>query len=261
MTPLLIDSHCHLDNLGLNGALEYVSQLDAKNLRMLLLASTCPNDWLLNSQVAEHLDRVRVYYGLHPLEVSERWEEDLEHLRTYLPHAIGVGEIGLDFHGTFDQEHIPQMKLQMKAFEYQVRLAQRYHLPIVIHCRDAFFAIKEILIHTQFDLSRVLFHCFVEDLEAAQWIIENGGCVSYSGVITFKRAGNTLETAPWVPLERMVIETDSPYLTPVPFRGQHNMPEYVRYVAEKLAEIKHISFADCAKTTAENALRFFNINH
>ena len=261
MTPLLIDSHCHLDNLGLNGALEYVSQLDAKNLRMLLLASTRPNDWLLNSQVAEHSDRVRVYYGLHPLEVSEQWEEDLEHLRTYLPHAIGVGEIGLDFHGTFDKEHIPQIKLQMKAFEYQVHLAQRYHLPIVIHCRDAFFAIKEILMHTQFDLSRVLFHCFVEDLEAAQWIIENGGFVSYSGVITFKRAGNMLETAPWVPLERMVIETDSPYLTPAPFRGQHNMPEYVRYVAEKLAEIKHISFADCAKITAENALRFFHINH
>ena len=104
-----------------------------------------------------------------------------------------------------------------------------------------------------------MFHCFVEDGEAARWITGGGGQLSYSGVITFKRFGHTHETATLADLSQIVVETDSPYLTPVPFRGQQNTPFYVRYVAETLADIKQISYDECVRKTTDNARRFFGI--
>lgn len=254
---MLIDAHCHLEHLGMTGASIFLSQLAEKNLEGLVVSGTHLRDWKFYAPLAEQFSSLHVCYGLHPLEISDHWEQDLEQLRLFLPKAVAVGEIGLDFHGIFDTAHIPEMKRQMKVFERQLRIAQFFQLPVVIHCRDAFFAIQEILLYTKFDLCRVMFHCFVEDCEAAQWILSNGGMVSYSGVLTFKKFGHTHETASLANRSQIMVETDSPYLTPVPLRGQQNSPEYVHYVAEKLAEIQKISYEDCVAATAQNARRFF----
>ena len=258
---MLIDAHCHLEHLGLDGAGEFLSHLQGSNLEAVIASGTNPKDWQFYTNLMRQFKTLKAYFGLHPLELSEHWEQDLERLRTFLPQAVAIGEIGLDFHGIFNNEHISQMKLQMKVFERQLRLAQLYNLPVVIHCRDAFFAVKEILQYTHFDLRRVMFHCFVEDVEAARWITGGGGLLSYSGVITFKRFGHTHETATLADLSQIVVETDSPYLTPVPFRGQQNTPFYVRYVAETLADIKQISYDECVRKTTDNARRFFGIKN
>lgn len=254
---MLIDAHCHLDHLGLAGAGEFLSHLSENNLKGVIVCGLNAQEWEFYADLAKRYPALKFCCGLYPLELSEHWERNLEQMRAFLSQAVGIGEIGLDFHGIFDTAHIPQMKLQMKVFERQLRLAQFYELPVVIHCRDAFFAIKEILQYTRFDLKKVMFHCFVEDLEAARWVTDNGGLLSYSGVITFKRFGHTHETAIATNLSQIVVETDSPYLTPAPFRGQQNFPTYVHYVAEKLAELKQISFDECTRATTENAKRFF----
>ena len=254
---MLIDAHCHLDHLGTAGAGEFLSRLSENNLEGVIVCGLNAHDWAFYADLAKQYPKLKFCCGLYPLELSEHWGQDLERMRAFLPQAVGIGEIGLDFHGIFDTAHIAQMKLQMKVFERQLRLAQLYDLPVVIHCRDAFFAIKEILQYTHFDLKKVMFHCFVEDLEAARWVTENGGLLSYSGVMTFKRFGYTHETAMATDLSQIVVETDSPYLTPAPFRGQQNFPTYVRYVAEKLAELKDIPYDECVRATTENAKRFF----
>lgn len=254
---MLIDAHCHLDHLPLDEANVFLGHLSEKGLQALVACGTKSTDWGFYKNLSYTFPTLKVCYGIHPLEITDNWQNDLDTLEKFIPQGVAVGEIGLDFHGIFQQEHIPQMKLQTKVFERQLRLAKKFDLPVVIHCRDAFPILKEILIYSQFPLQRVMFHCFVEDSEAAQWIETQGGYVSYSGVLTFKKPGYTVETAKQFPLERIFVETDSPYLAPVPFRGKQNTPEFVYYVAQKLAEIKNIPLEECIEITANNTRRFF----
>lgn len=254
---MLVDAHCHLDHLSLDEAIAFLNNLHEKGLQALVACGTKPADWEFYKNLSNTFPVLKVCYGIHPLEITDHWEKDLDLLEKFIPQGTAIGEIGLDFHGIFQQSNIPQMKLQMKVFERQLRLAKKFDLPIVIHCRDAFTVLKEILIYSQFPLQRTMFHCFVEDCEAAQWIQSQGGYVSYSGVLTFKKPGHTVETATQFPLDRILVETDSPYLAPVPFRGKQNTPEFVRYVAQKLAEIKNISLEECIQITANNTRKFF----
>ena len=254
---MLIDAHCHLEHLSENEIAALMEHLSEKRLQALIACGTNPADWDFYKNLSDRFPALKVCYGIHPLEITDNWSKDLDVLEKFVPRGVAVGEIGLDFHGIFQQKYIPQMKLQMKVFERQLRLAKKFDLPVVIHCRDAFTILKEILIYSQFPIHRVMFHCFVEDFEAAQWIEAQGGYVSYSGVLTFKKPGHTALTASQFPLDRIFVETDSPYLAPVPFRGKQNSPELVFYVAQKLAEIKHISLEDCIQITANNTRAFF----
>lgn len=254
---MLIDAHCHFDHLSEAQVSLFLTTLYEKNLEAVIASGAKPADWGFYKKLAEKHAQAKVCYGIHPSEISDHWEQDLDLLEKYLPQAVALGEIGLDFHGIFTQENVEVIKLQMKLFERQIRLAAKYDLPIVIHCRGAFSVIKEILLYTKFDLRRVMFHCFVEDMGAVQWIISNGGYVSYSGILTFKKPGYTIETAAFAPLSQIFIETDAPYLAPIPFRGKTNSPEYVRYVAQKLAEIKNISIEEIIFQTSKNVHQFF----
>ena len=254
---MLIDAHCHLDHLSEDEAVTFLEHLSEKGLQALVACGAKSADWAFYQKLSHTFPALKVCYGIHPLEITDNWQNDLELLEKFIPQGVAVGEIGLDFHGIFQQEHIPQMKLQMKVFERQLRLAKKFDRPVVIHCRDAFPIVKEIHIYSQFPLQRVMFHCFVEDREAAQWITAQGGYASYSGVLTFKKPGHTVETASQFPLDHIFVETDSPYLAPTPFRGKQNSPELVRYVAQKLAEIKDIPLETCIQITADNTRRFF----
>ena len=254
---MLIDAHCHMDHLSKEEAVLFLTKLPEKNLEAIIASGAKPDDWEFYKRLSEKSTSIKICYGIHPSEITEHWEKDLDLLEKYLPHAVALGEIGLDFHGIFTQGNVETIKLQMKLFERQIRLAEKYNLPIVIHCREAFSIVKEILLYTKFDLTRVMFHCFVEDMEAAQWIISEGGYVSYSGILTFKKPGHTTETASFAPLSQIFIETDAPYLAPVPFRGKTNSPEYVQYVAQKLSAIKNVPIEEITAQTTKNVHQFF----
>ncbi len=255
---MLIDAHCHLDHLGEKGVREFLSSLTSKNLDGLIVSGARREDWPFYAKLASEFPQLKVCYGIHPLEITENWEEDLNFLENYLDNAVAIGEIGLDFYKIFSIEHAKTLKLQMKVFERQLALAKRKNLPVVIHCRDAFTILKEVLIYSKIDLSRVMFHCFVEDEAAAQWILSRGGYLSYSGIITFKKPGFTLQTAQIASLDRVFAETDTPYLAPVPYRGKINSPEYVHYVVEKLAEVKNVAYEQCCAVIKTNIQRFFD---
>ena len=256
---MLIDAHCHLDHLSEEEAHMLLTHLTDKSLEYVVASAAREQDWAFYKDLSEEYSNVKVCYGIHPFDISEHWESDLNTLEKYASGAVAIGEIGLDFHGIFRQENVPLLKLQMKLFERQIRIAQKFDLPIVIHCREAFTVLKEILIYTKFNLKKAMFHCFVEDTESARWIFEQGGFLSYSGILTFKKPGHTVETAAIAPLNQILIETDSPYLAPMPLRGKTNSPENVHWVARKLAEIKNISYEECLEITAENTKRFFNL--
>lgn len=191
--------------------------------------------------------------GLHPCSVNENYEGELTWIEEMLNsrHFAAVGEIGLDFH--WDKTFVDQ---QYDAFERQVEWALKYDLPIVIHSRDA---IDECIATIAKFTSRGvkgIFHCFGGNLEQARAIIGMGMYLGIGGVITYKNAG-LAEVLEEVSLEHLVLETDAPYLTPVPFRGKRNESSYLKYVAEKLALVKRVSLEEVAAVTTANAEKIF----
>jgi TatD DNase family protein len=187
--------------------------------------------------------------GLHPCSVKENVEEELSVVKEWMSKKkfAGVGEIGIDLY--WDKTFLLQ---QQQAFKTQIDLALQYNYPIVIHCRDAFDEIFEIL-ESYKKLPKAIFHCFSGNIEQANKIIALGDFkLGIGGVLTFKNSGLD-KVIEQVDLEHLVIETDAPYLAPVPFRGKRNEPSYLMEVAKKLAEIKSISMMEVAEITTKNA--------
>jgi TatD DNase family protein len=192
--------------------------------------------------------------GLHPGYINEKWEENLAIVKQHLfeRENIAVGEIGMDLYWdkTFKDE-------QAQAFRIQIEWAKELKLPIVIHARDAFDEIFEIVDELNDSTLSGVFHCFTGNLEQAKRIENYGGFkIGIGGVLTYKKSGLD-EVVKEVPLEMLLLETDSPYLPPTPFRGKRNESAYINYVAEKLAEIKGVSVEELAKITTKNAENLF----
>jgi TatD DNase family protein len=192
--------------------------------------------------------------GLHPGYINEKWEENLAIVKQHLFERdnIAVGEIGMDLYWdkTFKNE-------QAQAFRIQIEWAKELKLPIVIHARDAFDEIFEIVDELNDSALSGVFHCFTGSLEQAKRIENYGGFkIGIGGVLTYKKSGLD-EVVKEVPLEMLLLETDSPYLPPTPFRGKRNESAYINYVAEKLAEIKGVSVEELAKITTKNAENLF----
>lgn len=191
--------------------------------------------------------------GLHPCSVKENFEDELKIVSDFLEQRkfIAIGETGLDFY--WDKTFIKQ---QYQAFHSQVEWAIRYDIPVVIHSRNSIDeCIKVIAEHQHGDLKGV-FHCFSGNTEQAEKIIDLGFYMGIGGVVTFKNSGldKVLEQ---INLEKIVLETDAPYLAPVPFRGKRNEPSYLKYVVEKLSEIKNMSVEEITQTTTSNAEKLF----
>ena len=168
---MLIDAHCHLDHLSTGEADAFLEHLSEKGLQALIACGTKSTDWEFYQNLSHKFPALKVCYGIHPLEITDDWQNDLDVLEKFIPQGVAVGEVGLDFHGIFQQEHIPQMKLQMKVFERQLRLAKKFDLPVVIHCRDAFPILKEILIYSQFSTLLLFSNIFIKVLLSPQSII------------------------------------------------------------------------------------------
>ena len=193
--------------------------------------------------------------GYHPENCGPYDPAELDILRdlTRDPKVVAIGEIGLDYYW----EENPPKELQQRVFRDQLALARELDMPVIVHDREAHADSLSII--KEFPQVRGVFHCFSGSAEMAKELVKLGWMVSFTGVLTYKNARKAVEAAQAVPLERIMIETDSPYMAPVPHRGKRNDSGYVRHVCEKLAEIKGISFKACAKVTLENGKRFYGI--
>ena len=200
-------------------------------------------------------DNIFLMMGLHPTHVKDNFEDELKHVEAEFQKRdfYAVGEIGIDLY--WDKS---TLEIQKKAFKGQIRLAKEYGLPIVIHCRDAFDEIFEVLEEEKDDKLYGIFHCFTGTYDQAKQALSYNMKLGIGGVVTFKNGGID-KFMDQIPLEKIVLETDSPYLAPKPYRGNRNDPVYILKVAEKLADIYGLSIEEVAKITTRNSKEIFGI--
>ena len=253
---MLFDSHAHVDDKRFNDDREETIKRAADNgLEAILNAGA---DMFSSARAVELAARHAMVYasvGIHPHDAKEAREADYQQLADWCGQAkvVAVGEIGLDYHYDFSPRD-----LQRQVFVRQLDLARQMGKPVIIHNREAHADSLAIVKAEGKGLSGV-FHCFSGSVEMARELLKLGWYLSVAGPVTFANAHKLHEVVQAVPLERLLVETDSPYLTPAPFRGRRNEPAYVRYVAEKVAAIRGLDAAELAAATTANAKRFFGI--
>ena len=255
---MIVDSHCHLDRLKLDkipgGSLDTVIQEALDNdVGHMLCVGIDANNAEAVKQIAAAYPQVSASVGVHPLDIDNAVSADtLKHLADH-PKVVAIGETGLDYY--YSQDNKTQ---QQESFIMHLQVAKALALPTIVHTRDAREdTISLIRQHACLQAAGVL-HCFTESWEMAEQALELGFYISFSGIVTFKNAAELQEVARRVPLERMLVETDSPYLTPVPNRGKPNFPKYTRNVAEFIATLRGVSLDDIAEQTTANFFRLFN---
>ena len=256
----LVDVHAHLDDEQFEGEVaEIVSRAKANGVEKIITNGTNVSSSKRAVEIAESFDEVFCAVGIHPEDIDGFCMDDLKEIERLCEcdKVVAIGEIGLDYHFRSDN------KLeQIKVFEEQLKLAHKLALPVVIHCRDAVGDMLEILKRNKDLLSfGALMHCFSESVEVYREIEKMGLYISVGGVLTFKNAKKVVEVASICDRTKIVLETDCPYLAPVPKRGERNEPQNVRFVAQKLAEIWRMSEDEVAKITIENAKRLFWRNY
>lgn len=251
---MLVDSHCHLNFPELAGNIDAVKQAMADHgVGYALCVSVTLHEFPQVLAVAEAHSNIYASVGVHPdYENEEEFTvEDLVSLAGH-PKVIAIGETGLDyFRLTGDLEW------QRERFRVHIRSAIKANKPLIIHTRAAAEDTIRIMREENAQLVGGVMHCFTESLEIALQAIELGFYISFSGIVTFKNALALKQVAKSVPLERILLETDSPYLAPVPFRGKSNQPAYVKYVAEEVAGLRGISLDELAAATTSNFFRLF----
>lgn len=254
---MLIDSHCHLDMLDLSrheDSLDNVIEA-ARGCNVEKMLCVCVDLSKFDSmyQTAERFDSVWFSAGIHPLHIAES-PFDREHLARLAanPRVVALGETGLDYYYSTDT-----VEQQQESFAGHLQLAGDLDLPVIVHTRSAREdTIRLIRDHGNTDSAGVL-HCFTESMEMAKAALDLGYMISFSGIISFRNAAELREVVKAVPLDRMLVETDSPYLAPVPFRGKQNQPAYVAEVAACVAELKGIPVEQVAEQTTANFHQLF----
>ncbi|GAB3472365.1 TatD family hydrolase [Azotobacter salinestris] len=254
---MLVDSHCHLDRLDLaahGGSLD--AALDAARAcgvgHFLCIGVSADNAAAVKALAEAHSD-VDCSVGVHPLDVEPDAVPALDWLLGELAHprVVAIGETGLDYH--YQPE---SAALQQQAFRLHLEAARLTGKPLVVHTRAARADTLQLLREAALPQAGVL-HCFTEDWEMARAALDLGFYISLSGIVTFRNAEALREVARRVPADRLLVETDAPYLAPVPHRGKPNLPQYVREVAEFLAELRGVSFETLAEQTTDNFRRLF----
>lgn len=259
---MFTDSHCHLTFPELAAALPAIRQAmaDASVDRALCICTTL-EEFADVHGLATTYGNFWASVGVHPDNegVTEPTLDDLLRLGQ-LPRVVAIGETGLDYYRLGDRTHA-DMHWQRERFRTHIRAARQLNKPLVIHTRSASADTLAILKEEGEDGSAGsaggVFHCFTESQEVARAALDLGFHISFSGILTFKTAQDLRDVATWVPLDRLLIETDSPYLAPVPYRGKTNNPSYVPYVAKQLAVLKDCSVEDIAKATSDNFTQLF----
>ncbi|WP_142805184.1 TatD family hydrolase [Tepidiphilus sp. J10] len=250
----LVDSHCHLDFPGLAERLpEVLANMDALGVGWALCIGVTLEDFPKVLTVARSDDRLWASVGVHPDHEGGE-EPTLERLVELAADSkvIGIGETGLDYYRLTDRP-----EWQRERFRTHLRAARACGKPVIVHTRAAAEDTLMILREEGAEAVGGVMHCFTESLEVARAALDLGMYISFSGILTFKNAAALREVAAYVPEDRILVETDAPYLAPVPHRGKTNEPAYVRFVAECLAQVRGVSFERIAERTTENFFRLF----
>lgn len=254
----LFDSHCHLeDERFAQDRPEVMARMEAAGVsRCLLAGSDMDTSERIAALSREHANVYGVV-GVHPHEAKTWTDACEERIRAWLSQEriVGIGEIGLDYY--YDLS--PREK-QQEVFVRQLLLARRLGVPVCFHIRDAHGDVLDILRAHRSELPAGVVHCYSGSLECAREYLDMGFLISFAGPVTFKNANKLLDVARYVPGDRLMVETDSPYLAPVPMRGQRNEPAYVRYVAQKVAELRGLSVEELADIAARNTCRLYGID-
>jgi TatD DNase family protein len=282
----LIDTHTHLDAFARRGELPAVlARARTAGLEAMIAVGTAPDDWALYRNLArEHAGVIHYTVGLHPCSVDEHWERTMAQMENYWggalcrpaepgapnsdpagpavpPRPVALGEMGLDrFHLPKDAAEAARLfGWQCAAFAAGLEVAKRVGAPVVVHSRGAFHECVELIDASGIDWARVVFHCFSEGADEMTELVRRGGFGSFTGIITYPKADAVRAAARRQGLARLMVETDAPYLAPVPHRGKPNEPAFVRHTAEFCAQLFGAGDEELAAVTTANAKRFFGM--
>ncbi len=264
----LIDTHTHLETFAARGELSAVlGRAAAAGVDQMIAIGTAPDDWNLYRALArEHGARVKFSVGLHPCAVEAEWATAVGQIEEFWADGeaqpVALGECGLD------RFHLPKdnparaaeiFAWQRAAFQAQLEIVRRLSCPLVVHSRGAFQECVELIDESGVAWERVVFHCFTEGAEEMAELTRRGGYGSFTGVLTYKSAENVRAAARAQGLERLMLETDAPYLTPMPHRGKPNEPAFMRHTAEYAAGLFGVGVEEIAEVSTRNARAFFGI--
>lgn len=252
---MLIDSHCHINFPELAARLsDVLSNMQTNQVSHAIVIGVSRGDYPKVIELAETYPHLYATVGVHPDNPdAQEWSEDELVAHAAHPKVVAIGETGLDYHWCQGE-----LSWQHQRFRTHIAAAKRSGLPLVVHTRDA--AADTLRILREEGAQRVggVMHCFTESWEVARAALDLGFYISFSGIVTFKNAHALHEVAMKVPLDRMLIETDSPYLAPIPHRGKTNEPAWVKHVAERIAMLRDLPFTTVAEATTANACRLFS---
>lgn len=252
---MLVDSHCHLNFPEFKDDLsEVLERAKTMGVTTFLTVNTKLTDALELQKITDTYPRVFCSVGVHPHDAADYASTDLiDRIKglTSHPKVVALGETGLDYH----YEYSPRAQ-QIEAFKIHLETGLALDLPIIVHTREADADTLNCL--NDYPDSRGVFHCFTGGTQMAQGGLDRGYFISFSGIITFKKSEELREVVKYVPLDRMLVETDAPFLAPLPHRGKRNEPGFTRHTAEMIAEIKGISLTEVAEVTTRNFYTLFN---
>ena len=256
----LIDTHVHINFDVFQGNLSSLKQR-WQDAGVVHLVHSCvePKEFQGIQSLADRFPELSFAIGLHPLD-ADKWEdctkEQIENSAGSDSRVVAIGETGLDFYKADNQQQ------QIIALQEQLRIAKKLDKPVIIHCREAAVQLREVLTDfwSEEGIVKGVMHCWGGDIEQTQWFLDLGFYISYSGIVTFKNAKQVHEAAKIVPSDRLLIETDCPFLAPVPYRGKTNEPSYVLHVAERVAELRQTDLKTIARQTTDNACRLFGLD-
>ena len=254
----LIDTHCHLADPRLQSQIgDVLERARQAGVQRVICAGANMQKSLAGAKLAERFDSVYFTAGVHPHDAAKAGDDYLSAVEQLAARAknVAVGEIGLDYHYDFSPRDD-----QRRVFAEQLQLAARIDKPIVIHTRESFDDCLAVLAECETDSRRVVFHSFTGDASQVRRALDTGATIGFSGILTFKNAGDVREAATVVPDDRLLVETDAPYLSPEPVRKiRTNEPAHVAHVAVSLGEVRGVSPDALAELTTRNAIRFFGL--
>ncbi len=252
----LFDTHAHYDSGAFNAdRLEVLASMPEKGVELILNPGCELESSRTAVELAERFPFVYAAVGVHPSDCGpweDSWPDELRALAVH-PKVKAIGEIGLDYYWKDNPDH----GFQQKVFHAQLELAEELGLPVIVHDREAHRDCLDV-VKAHPNVTGV-YHCYSGSLEDAKILVKLGWMLSFTGVVTYKNARKSLEVLDWLPMDRIMVETDSPYLTPEPFRGQRNDSGKVYRVAETIARVKELDPDEVAQITLENGKRFFHI--
>lgn len=254
---MLFDTHTHLNDPDLFSQVDsFLFAARSAGVTQMVVPGYDRESSLRAMQLADQFDGIYAAVGFHPHDAKDMTDQDFDDLALWCHHekVVAVGEIGLDYH----YDNSPR-DVQQDVFKQQIAIAKNANLPIVIHDREAHADVITVLQETGAHQIGGVMHCYSASAEMMPQFLNLGFYISLAGPVTFKNGKRPIQVALEVPADRLLVETDAPYLTPEPFRGKQNQPAYVRYVAQKIADLRQISIEEFEKVTYANAMRAFHL--